>query len=104
MQSFLINFTRRTAAASGYDTANVALVRHVGGEADPFALIEDRCENAHVGCVRAAAEIRMIDNEGIAGVNLMRRESFQNRRGAGGKSPHVERQDDMLRDHLAVDI
>ena len=66
MQSFLVNFPRLTPATTRHGTADVAFVRQIGGEADPFALIKNRREHSHIRGVRAAAQIRMIGNERVA--------------------------------------
>jgi hypothetical protein len=46
----------------------------------------------------------MVRDEGVALVNLRRLIVFQHASGAGGKSAHVERQHDVLRDHFAFDV
>ena len=104
MQAFLIDFPGGAAAAAGDGAADVALVRHVGGEADPVAAKKNRREHAHVGRVGAAAEVGMVGDESVAVVDFVKRKSFQDRRGAGGKGAHVERQDDMLGDHFAAGV
>ena len=54
--------------------------------------------------MRAAAEVRMIGDEGIAFGNFGARVALQYPRRASGKSTHVERQHDMLSDDFALRI
>ena len=87
MQPFLENLPRVAGAAAGHGAADIALVRHVGGEADPIASVEDRREHAHVRRVGTAAEIRMIGDERVAGVDLVSAKVFRIAAAQAGKAP-----------------
>ena len=104
MESLLVDLPRVARAAAGHGAADIALVRHIGGEADPFAVEINRRQHAHVGRVGAAAEVGMVGDKGVARVNLLQRKIIQNRRGAGGEGAHVQRQNNMLGDHFAAGI
>jgi hypothetical protein len=54
--------------------------------------------------MRAAAQVWVIGDEGVAFVYLIGAVSFKNARGASGECAHVKRQHDMLRDHFAVAV
>ena len=101
MQAFVEGLARLARARAGHRPADVALVRDRAAEADQLALDEDRRDHRHVGRVRAAAFVGMIDQIGVAvfDVALV---AFDHRATAGGERAHVERQHDMLRDHVAV--
>jgi hypothetical protein len=81
----------------------MSLLCQIRREADPFA-VENRREHRHVRRVRAAAQIRMVGDEGVALVYFVSIVVFQNSRGAGGKGAHVQRQHHMLRDHFALAV
>src|SRR5215467_4828468 len=66
MQALVEGLARLPGAASRHRPADVALVRDRAAEAEQRALAEHRADDAHVGRVRAAPLIRMIDQEGIA--------------------------------------
>ena len=79
-------------------------MRHVRSKTDKFALVENRRKHAHVGRMGTAAEIRMIDNEGIAFCDFVRRIALQNRMSAVMICAHVQWQYDMLCNHVSCDI
>src|SRR5262245_12983571 len=66
MQAFVEGLARLAGAASRHRAADIALVRNRAAETEQCALAEHRTDHAHVGCVRAAALVRVIDQEGVA--------------------------------------
>jgi hypothetical protein len=94
------HLARLTRAAARHRAADVALVGDAGAEAQVPAGMEHRREHRHVGRMRAAALVGVVDEEGVArgdvaGIGL------QDRGAAGGEGADVERQHDVLGDHPA---
>ncbi len=103
MQAFVENLARLARAASGHRAADVALVRDRAAEAEQRAADEHRRDHRHVRRVRAAALIGMVDQEGVAlgdGVAVCR----EHRGAAGRKGADMQRQHDVLGDHVALRI
>ena len=103
MQAFVENLARLARAASRHRAADIALVRDRAAEAEQRAADEDRREHRHVRRVRAATLIRMIDQEGVTlgdGVAVSR----EHRGAAGRKRADMQRQHDVLGDHVALRV
>jgi hypothetical protein len=103
LQAFVENLPRLARATARNRPADVALVRDAAAEPDELAGDEDRAQHRHVGRMRAAALIRVIDQEGVAFGDLVA-ELPDHRAAAGRKRPDMERQHHMLRHHLALGI
>src|SRR5215467_590060 len=66
MQALVEGLARLPGAASRHRSADVAFMGNGAAEAEQRALAEHWADDAHVGRVRAAALVRVIDQEGIA--------------------------------------
>ena len=66
MQAFVEDLARLARAASRHRAADVALVRDRAAEAEQRAADEHRRDHRHIGRMRAAALIGMVDQEGVA--------------------------------------
>jgi hypothetical protein len=77
--------------------------RDRAAEADQLALDEDRRDHRHVGRVRAAAFVRVVDQIRVAVLDVAAI-GVDHRAAAGGKRAHMERQHDMLCDHIALRV
>ena len=73
MKSLLVDFPRIAGTATRHSPAEVALVRHIGGKPNPVAVVENRREHAHIRGMRTASQIRMINDKGVALLNLSKR-------------------------------
>ena len=104
VQAFLEDLPGRARAAARYRAADVALVRHAGAEAHPLALVEDRCQHAHVRSVGAAAAVGVVDDVGVAFLQLLRGKPFEEPLGASREGAHVERQHHVLGDDLGPGV
>ena len=103
MQALVEDLLRLARARARHRAADVALVRDGAAEADEFARMEHRRDDAHVGRVRAAAMIGMVDEEGVALLDVAL-VGFDHRAAAGRERADVQRQDDMLRDNVAARV
>ena len=70
MKTFLEDLPGLAPAAPGHRPADIALVRHVGGKADPVPPVKDRRQHRHVRRMGASPQIRMVGDEGIPLVHL----------------------------------
>ena len=103
MQAFVESLARLARAASGHRAADIALVRDRAAEAEELAADEDRRDHRHIGRVRAAALIGMVDQEGVAlgdGVAVI----GEHRGAAGRKGADMQRQHDVLGDDVALRV
>ena len=103
MQAFVEGLARLARARAGHGAADIALVRDRAAEADQLALDEDRRDHRHVGRVRTAALVGVIDQIGVAVFDVAAI-GLDHRAAAGGERAHVQRQHDMLRDHVAARV
>ena len=103
VQALVEDLARLAGAASRHRAADVALVRDRAAEAEQRAVDEHRAEHAHVGRVRAAAVVGMIDQEGVAFGDVVA-ELRDHRAAAGRERADVQRQHDVLRDDLALGV
>ena len=71
VQAFVEGLARLARAGAGHRAADVALVRDGAAEADQLALDEDRRDHRHIGRVRAAALVGMIDEVGVAVLDVV---------------------------------
>ena len=103
MQALVEHLARLAGAASRHRAADVALVRDRAAEAEQRAVDEHRAEHAHVGRVRAAAVIGMVDQEGVALGDVVA-EFGDDGAAAGRERADMQRQHDVLRHHFALGI
>ena len=103
VQAFVENFTRLPRTAAGHRTADIAFVRDRTAETEQRAVDEDRRNDRHVGRMRTAALIRMIDQERVT-LGDRAAEFLQHRGAAGRKSADMQWQHDVLRDDLGLRV
>ena len=103
VQALVEHLARLAGAASRHRPADVALVRDRAAEAEQLAVDEHGREHAHVGRVRAAAVIGVVDQEGVA-LRDGAAELRDDRAGAGRERADVQRQHHVLRHHLAFGV
>ena len=103
VQALVEHLARLARAASRHRPADVALVRDRAAEAEQRAVDEHRAEHAHVRRVRAAAVVGMVDQEGVA-LGDVAAEFRDHGAAAGRERADMQRQHDVLRDHLALGI
>ena len=103
VQALVEHLARLAGAASRHRAADVALVRDRSAEAEQLAVDEHRAQHAHVGRVRAAAVIGMVDQEGVALGDVVA-ELRDHRAAAGRERADMQRQHHMLRDHFALGV
>ncbi len=103
MQALVEHLARLAGAASRHRPADVALVRDRAAEAEQLAVDEHRAQHAHVGRVRAAAVIGMVDQEGVA-LGDVAAELRDHGAAAGRERADMQRQHHMLRHHFALGI
>src|ERR671922_475187 len=104
MKSFLENFPRLAPTTSGDRTPDVAFVSHIGGEADPFPLIEYGGKHSHIRSVRTAAEIRMVGDKGITFLDFRAGIAFQHTGSTSRECSHVQWQDHVLSYDFALAV
>ena len=103
VQAFVENLSRLARAASRHWPADVALVRDRAAEAEQLAADEDRRDDRDVRRVWAAAVVGVIDDEGVALRDAVA-ERIDDGGGAGGECADVQRQDHVLRHHVALRV
>ena len=103
MQALVEGLARLAGAASRHRAADVALVRDRAAETEQRAVDEHRADHAHVGRVRAAALVGMIDQEGVAFRDAVA-EFRDHRAAAGRKGADMQRQHHVLRHHFALGV
>ena len=102
MQALVEGLFRLARAGAGHRPANVALVGDGAGEGDQGALRKHGRDDAHVGRMGAAALIGMVDEKGVAFLDVVI--FADDRLAAGGEGADMQRQHHMLGHHIAHSV